>query len=314
MLEAELGVEPEDQTIGLCEAIRANRLVPSFGNQAEEATTAGGKGISPDRPRSGRTNGSGPARFLALEAGYAFLHSRPRSRYAADCMGPGASDIAEVVPEVREVFSDIEPSPRLEPEQARFRLFDSIGLFLKRLSRIQTMALVLDDLHCADGSSLLLLEFIARETEEARLLIVGTYRDVELLPQNPLAQALGQLARLRSFREIALGGLGRDDVGLLFERYARFEPPGEFVESLYGRTGGSPLFVCEIMRLLEEQGILAPERLRAVGQVTAQIPRMVRVAISRRLGRLSRELQPGSYRRNGDRPGVQSRGARTSGD
>ncbi len=33
-------------------------------------------------------------------------------------MGPGASDIAQVVPEVRQALPDLEPSPTLEPEQS----------------------------------------------------------------------------------------------------------------------------------------------------------------------------------------------------
>ena len=47
-------------------------------------------------------------------------------------MGTGAADIAEIVPEVRAHFPDLEPSPGLDsPEQARVRLFDSITTFLE---------------------------------------------------------------------------------------------------------------------------------------------------------------------------------------
>ena len=49
-------------------------------------------------------------------------------------MGPGAAEIAEIVPEVREKLADLEQPPVLEPEQARFRLFDSVTAFLKTVS------------------------------------------------------------------------------------------------------------------------------------------------------------------------------------
>jgi len=50
-------------------------------------------------------------------------------------MGPGASDIAEIIPEVRQKLAHLAPAPALEPEQARFRLFDSItGFLIKRWS------------------------------------------------------------------------------------------------------------------------------------------------------------------------------------
>ena len=85
-------------------------------------------------------------------------------------MGAGAADIAEVVSEVRERLPDLNPPPQLEsPEQARFRLFDSITAFLKSASQKQPLVLVLDDLHWADQPSLLLLQFVARELGYSRL-------------------------------------------------------------------------------------------------------------------------------------------------
>ena len=62
-------------------------------------------------------------------------------------MGAGAADIAEVVSDVREVLPDLKPPPTLEPEQARFRLFDSITAFLKSAGRRQPLVLVLEDMH-----------------------------------------------------------------------------------------------------------------------------------------------------------------------
>ncbi|HZA24405.1 MAG TPA: ATP-binding protein, partial [Dehalococcoidia bacterium] len=70
-------------------------------------------------------------------------------------MGPGAADIAEVVSEVRGKLPGLEPPPALPPEQARFRLFDSITTFLKSAAQYQPLMLVLDDLHWADKPSLL---------------------------------------------------------------------------------------------------------------------------------------------------------------
>lgn len=46
-----------------------------------------------------------------------------------------------------EKLGDVEPSPQMEPEQARFRLFDAITGFLKKASEDSPLLLVLDDLH-----------------------------------------------------------------------------------------------------------------------------------------------------------------------
>ena len=70
-------------------------------------------------------------------------------------------------------------APSLEPEVSRFRLFDFITTFLKNAAQSQPLMLVLDDLHWADKPSLLLLQFLALEIASNRLLVVGTYRDVE---------------------------------------------------------------------------------------------------------------------------------------
>ena len=94
-----------------------------------------------------------------------------------------------MVSEFKERLPDLKPPPQLDsPEQARFRLFDSITAFLKSASQKQPLVLVLDDLYWADQPSL--LQFVARELGNGRLLLVGTYRDVELSRQHPLAETL----------------------------------------------------------------------------------------------------------------------------
>ena len=123
-------------------------------------------------------------------------------------MGVGAADIAEIVSDVRQCLPDLETPPALEsPEAARFRLFDSIAAFLKSASVGQPLVLILDDLQWADKLTLLLLQFVAGELAAARVLLIGTYRDVELSRKHPLAQALGELTRERAFRRVLLRGL-----------------------------------------------------------------------------------------------------------
>ena len=83
-------------------------------------------------------------------------------------LGFGAPEIASMVSEVRQVLPDLPEPPRLDPEQARFRLFDAVVGFLRNAAQRSPLVLVLDDLHWADKPSLLLLEFLARELGPAR--------------------------------------------------------------------------------------------------------------------------------------------------
>ena len=140
-------------------------------------------------------------------------------------MGAGASDIAEIVSDVRERLPGLPGSSSLDAEEARFRLFDSITAFLKTASQRQPIVLILDDLHWSDKPSLSLLQFVARELAGTRLLLVGTYRDMELSRQHPLAESLAELTRERLFHRVLLRGLDRKDVGRFIEVATGIAPP-----------------------------------------------------------------------------------------
>ena len=205
-------------------------------------------------------------------------------------MGAGAADIAEVVSDVRERLPDLQPVPELEPDQARFRLFDSITAFLKTASQRQPLVLVLDDLHWADQPSLLLLQFVARELGGARLLIIGTYRDMELSRQHPLAEALGELTRGSAeggFQRVLLRGLTQEDVGRFIDLVSGITPPRGMVEAVHRQTEGNPLFVTEVVRLLVQEGELTSARNSQRESWTVRIPEGVREVIGRRLNRLA---------------------------
>src|SRR5262249_28884995 len=110
-------------------------------------------------------------------------------------LGSGAADIAHVIPAVRERLPDLPLPPAIETAEARFRFFDSMSAFLRKGGRGQLRVLILDDLHEADRASLLLLEFLARDLRDARVLVIGTYRDVALDREHPLSRTLGEVAR-----------------------------------------------------------------------------------------------------------------------
>jgi DNA-binding CsgD family transcriptional regulator/tetratricopeptide (TPR) repeat protein len=200
-------------------------------------------------------------------------------------MGVGAADIAEIISEVREQLPGLEPPPALEPEQARFRLFDSITTFLKNVAHSQPLMLVLDDLHWADKPSLLLLQFLARQIEGSCLLVVGCYRDVELSRQHPLSETLAQLSRLPWFQRKLLRGLSQEATARFIEATAGIRPPQRLTATIYAHTEGNPLFVKEVVRFLSERRELVPGEMG--GPQDIRIPEGVREVIGQRLNRLS---------------------------
>jgi predicted ATPase len=202
-------------------------------------------------------------------------------------MGPGAADIAQIVSEVHAKLPGLTEPPAIEPDQARFRLFDSITSFLKNASRRQPLVLLLDDLHWADKASLLMLQFLARDLAGARLLVLGTYRDVELGRQHPLAQTLAELARAQVGTRVLLRGLGEPEVARYIEMTAGIAPSDALVVAVFRETEGNPFFLSEVVRLLVADG-----RLQESGDTsswTVAIPQSVREVVGRRLDRLSEE-------------------------
>ena len=95
-------------------------------------------------------------------------------------LGAGAPFVAQIVAEVAELLPDVRPPLPMGAEGARFRLFDAVAGFLRNAGAGQPLMLVLDDLHAADAPSILLLRFAARELGEARVVVLGAYRDIEL--------------------------------------------------------------------------------------------------------------------------------------
>jgi DNA-binding SARP family transcriptional activator/tetratricopeptide (TPR) repeat protein len=199
-------------------------------------------------------------------------------------LGTGASDLAQLLPELRELFPDLPEPPAIESEGARFRLFEAASSFLQSAARNRPLLIVLDDLHAADEPSLLLLQFLARELAESRLLVVGAYRDVDPSPTDPLTAALTELSREPVTTTVALAGLGERDVARFIELTSDEPASEELIAAIYQETEGNPLFVGEIVRLLATERRLEDEHAPRFA-----IPQSVRDVIARRLRHLSEE-------------------------
>ena len=215
--------------------------------------------------------------------------------YMRDCdpetliaqLGGGASDLAQVFPELRESIADLSAPPTLDPEGARFRLFDSTSRFLINASKVQPLVFVLDDLHAADTPSLVLLRFLAGQLADARILIVGAYRDEELERDHVLSETFAELDREQVTRNIRLQGLSQPDVAQFIEATAGAAPAESLVNSVHNETEGNPLFVAEVIGFLAAEG----ELVESVGSPPRRIfiPPRIREVIGRRLDRLSQD-------------------------
>ena len=200
-------------------------------------------------------------------------------------LGARASELAHLVPELRQHFPELPEPPGLDTEGARFRLFESVSAFLSNAAQARPLVLMLDDLHAADEPSLLLLRFVARELASNRLLVVCAYRDVDPTLRQPLTAALAELVREPRTARIELTGLPEFDVASYIELSTGIEPPPRLVEAIHSETEGNPLFVAEVVRLLDAEGRLAEP------DAHLRIPPGVRAVIGERVGRLSQHCR-----------------------
>ena len=219
-----------------------------------------------------------------IEVTRSLVRGKHKEQLLSD-MGSGAADVAEIVPDVKATLPDLPPPPPLEPEQARFRLFDSLTTFLTNISQTQPLTLVLEDLHWADTPSLRMLDFLSGRIADAPIFVVGAYRDAEVTPDHPLNETLANLSREPGFRLEALHRFSTQETRHLIEATGGHSPTEELVQRIQEHTDGNPLFVNEVVRLLGERD--ESGSMKGSTSEELAVPKGVRAVTRQRLRRLS---------------------------
>ncbi|MGH9768846.1 MAG: serine/threonine-protein kinase PknK, partial [Blastocatellia bacterium] len=189
------------------------------------------------------------------------------------------------------VLSDIKSA-------SQERLKRELSNFLEEASKLQPVAIFLDDLHWADESTTDMLVYLSGKFADLRVLIIGTYRLSELLlNKHPLSQARLELQGRGLCEEIELEFLTREDV----DRYLALEFPGhrfpaELAKLIHAKTEGNPLFMADLARYLRDQQVILREPGEEQGQwllkrdvttIQNELPQSVRSLIRKKIDRLS---------------------------
>ena len=228
--------------------------------------------------------GGAPAYWPWVQCLRAYLRTHDEAAVRLHA-GRSAGDIAQILPELEALIPDLAPPAILDPESARFRLFDATATFLRNAAAAEAHVIVIDDLQAADTPSLMLLRFLATQLAETRVVILATYRDVELTPEHPLTGTIAEMAREPTTHHLELRGLEMKSVALLAHSKSGSTPPQGLVAELHRQTNGNPLFVGEALKLLASEGGISASA--GVPYLRFAIPGAVRDVITRRLGHLS---------------------------
>ncbi len=178
----------------------------------------------------------------------------------------------------------------------RERMLREISEVMETITSENPLVLVLEDLHWADHSSVDLLSALARRRLPAKLMVVGTYRPVDVIvSEHPLHALKQDLSVHQLCREIVLEPLGEAEVSeyLAAESSGASLPDG-LASLLYQQSEGNPLFMVSALDDMTERGLISRNKESwqlevALKGIDLEVPRSLQQMIEVQIDRLSTE-------------------------
>jgi DNA-binding winged helix-turn-helix (wHTH) protein/tetratricopeptide (TPR) repeat protein len=236
--------------------------------------------------------GSGEA-YLPLLDGFSRLCRSPAGAQVLDLLGQQAPTWLAQMPTL------VPPSERdaLQSRAAgatRERMLREMAEAIETLSSDSPLLLILEDLHWSDFSTLDLVSYLARRPDPARLMVIGTYRPVDvILSDHPLKGVKRELQVHKLCSELSLAYLTEAVVGqYLAARLPGHHLPGRLRRTIYRRTEGNPLFMVNLVEYLISQKLIVEEqetwKLQVDhAEVERKVPSSLRALIERQIERLN---------------------------
>src|SRR6185312_2904366 len=196
-------------------------------------------------------------------------------------VGMNGQVVVDVVPELAHLIGPQPPVALLDPTESQNR-FNRVFLeFVGAFTRPEhPLVLFLDDLQWADAATLTLLPLFLTGTDLRGMLLIGAYRDNEVHPTHPLAQATeGLRSRGGPVTELVLPPLGADDLRALVSDALDAGPAvtDALSEVVLEKTGGNPFFVVQFLTALHQDGHIALDRTARSWRVDLPAVRALRM-------------------------------------
>ncbi|MBT6150409.1 MAG: tetratricopeptide repeat protein, partial [Chloroflexi bacterium] len=205
---------------------------------------------------------------------------------------PIVADLIKIAPDLRAYYTDIKENPKLEGSAEQQRIFENFYLFIESLAASSPILIVLDDVHWADSATLDLSRHLMRRCKNQQVLIVGTYREVELAGSVQFQNALNGFNREGNTTRIKLGLLDKEQTHRLLTTIFDATISDDFLNGIYRETEGNPFFIEEVCKSLVDSGKLYFEdgewHRPDMGEL--EIPQSVMVAIQSRVNKMSEDV------------------------
>jgi hypothetical protein len=202
-------------------------------------------------------------------------------------------DLVRIIPELRADYPDLPEVEIGDPQTDRQRLIDQVLYLFNLLTRQTPVLLVLEDAHWSDSSTLRLLRQLARSTRSQSLMILVTYREVELDEARALHETLLDFNREKLGTRIKLKRLTRQETHDMLAILFAEEITPEFLEGIFRETEGNPFFIEEVCKAIVESGKLTYQdgRWHRPSMEEVGVPQSIKVAIQSRMRVLSEDAQ-----------------------
>jgi DNA-binding SARP family transcriptional activator len=169
------------------------------------------------------------------------------------------SEVARLLPELRHP-AGIHPASEAVSSgwKEGTDLLEGLTQFFLALSAQRPLCLFFDDLQWADPATGRFLQYLSDASRQARILLIGAYREGEARGDTWLWQWMTLLQTRRMAMPVTLSRLSEADVMRLLLQLAESKASETLIralgERLYEETEGNPFFLWEQLRALFEEG------------------------------------------------------------
>ena len=177
----------------------------------------------------------------------------------------------------------------------RERMLREMAEAVEAMSAVAPLILVLEDLHWSDFSTLDLVAYLARRGDAARLMIIGTYRPVDvILSEHPLRDVKRELQAHSLCQEIPIDYLSEDDIArYLTVRLGQHDLPRRLTRLIHSRTEGNPLFMVNVVQYLIDERVIRESNgqwlLGDEPDLASGVPENIRQLIEKQIERLNKD-------------------------